>query len=593
MNALIKSGFLDKIFQPRNAIVIDYDFRNVSYTGIAASSNNTGYLIFNQEIGTNYQYSGSKIYDFNNPALSISDTNAVSQAVVSGNFNGNTKLKILGSLDTTDWTIFTTFKHLETGFPQVSKVIFSSKSGDVSTSGFAFGINGGNRLFCEHNTPSSGRKIYTVNQDLDNKNLISLSKKGSVFFIGTHQFGDFLNQSSSDSRFELLDYNSSNCFYIGGMGTSGSDYRNFSGYVDSFMYLNRSMDFPERNTFAKAFFCSGFASGNYQTNSAIEIVVTGLDFQNIAVATGITGYVEILIGTEKIGSGIVNRYSYSGVTGVTYESQLVELTGIESGQFDSLIFNGPSGLIDYNYSVPFGNSKILLLSDFDSSYKEVYSFSGVNNDDLNLIPSFSQGTKTYSIFPTGTGEWLNLYVNGISEPLVSGFSAQMSGDFIISGNSISSELFFDAFDFPVYDIISGSGSLTGLSTGDVTSGSKAFSGSYVNNRDLYLNGIKLISGIDYSGVGATVVLSTSGLIDGDILILPKHNKNLSRYTGYNDNNFDTNLNLFDEQVWVNGLRQIKNTDYQKLSNFNLNYSTFSLDAMPDIIYNNDTGYFNT
>ena len=153
-------------------------------------------------------------------------------------------------------------------------------------------------------------------------------------------------------------------------------------------------------------------------------------------------------------------------------------------------------------------------------------------------------------------------------------------------------MFFDVFDFPIYDIISGSGSLTGLTTQDVTNGSKAFSESYINNRDLYLNGIKLMSGIDYSGVGATVVLSTTNLTDGDILVLPKHNKNLSRYTGYNDNNFDTNLSLFDEQVWVNGLRQIRGTDYEKLSNFNLNYSTFSLDPMPDIIYNNDTGYFN-
>jgi len=123
MNALIKSGFLDQIFQPRNAIVIDYDFRNVSYTGIAATVNNTGYLIFNQENGIDYQYSGSKIYDFNNPALSICDTGSIFKGVVSGNFNGETKLKILGNLNATDWTIFTAFKHLETGFPAASKVI--------------------------------------------------------------------------------------------------------------------------------------------------------------------------------------------------------------------------------------------------------------------------------------------------------------------------------------------------------------------------------------------------------------------------------------------------------------------------------------
>ena len=51
----------------------------------------------------------------------------------------------------------------------------------------------------------------------------------------------------------------------------------------------------------------------------------------------------------------------------------------------------------------------------------------------------------------------------------------------------------------------------------VSAGSKALSGSFVNNRDVYLNGNKLISGIDYSGVGQTVVISTTNLIDGDII----------------------------------------------------------------------------
>lgn len=592
MNEVIKSGFLNRIFCPMNSVVVDYDFRNVSYTGLIDSVGNTGYLIFNRITGVSSQYSGSNVYDFYNPALSVSETGRISQSIVSGNFGGNTKLKVLGKVNATDWTIFTAFNHLETGFSGVSKVIFSSKSGDSSTSGLTFGINGCNRLFCEHNTQSSGKRIYTVDDDLDNKNLVSLSKINSDLFIGVHQFNDSLNKLSTDSQFELLDFTPSNDLYIGGMKVSGSNYRNFSGNINSFMVLDKGLNFAERNTFAKAFFCSGFAPSFYQDETNNFIKVTGLKFESLPVSTGITGYVAILAGTETVDGGVINRYTYSGVTGVVYETGIVEMTGIVSGTSTRTFFYEASGLIDYGYSVPFGNSKILLLNNFDSSYKEVYSFSGVNNDDLNLIPNFSQDTNTYSIFPTGAGEWLNLYVNGISEPLVSGFSSQMSGEFIISKNSISSELFFDVFDSPVYDIIFGSGSLTGLTTQDVTNGSKAFSGSYINNRDLYLNGMKLTSGIDYSGVGATVVLSTTGLIDGDILVLPKHNKNLSRYTGYNDNNFNTSLRLFDEQVWVNGLRQIKGTDYQKLSNFNLNYSTFSLDPMTDIIYNNNTDYFN-
>ena len=594
MNALIKSGFLEQIFYPIDSIVVDYDFRNVSYTGILDSSGDAGYLIFNNATGINYQYSGSKIYGFYNPALSIINTGygAIPLSIVSGNFAGNAKLKILGDVSSANWTTFVTFKHLETGFSGVSKVIFSSKTEDVSTSGFVFGINGCNRLFYEYNTASSGKRIFTVNQDLDNKNLISLSKIDSTLSIGLYQFNNSLNKLPAHFEFNLLDFTPSNNFYIGGMKNFNSDYRNFSGYIDNFIIFNEGLKFPESNAFARAFFCSGFAAGFYEDVSNSFVIVTGLEFQDVPIATGITGYVPILKALETVNGGVVSGYIYSGISGIIYESRIVEMTGSGIGTSTVTYFYNPSGLIDYGYSVPFGNSKILLLNNFDSSYKEVYSFSGQNNNDLNLIPSFSRDTDTYSIFSTGTGEWLNLYVNGISEPLVSGFSSQMSGDFIISENSISSESFFDIFDSSIYDIIFGSGSLTGLSTGDVFSGSKTFSGSYINNRDLYLNGIKLTSGIDYSGVGTTVVLTTTNLTDGDILVLPRHDKNLSRYTGYNDNNFDTNLNLFDEQIWVNGLRQIKNVDYQKLSNFNLNYSTFSLDPMPDVIYNNDTGYFN-
>ena len=591
MNTLIKSGFLNQIFHPENSVIVDYDFRNVSYTGIVISSTNTGYLVFNNATGIGYQYSGSNIYDSYHPALSVSDAGQISKSVISGNFNGDTKLKILGNIDSTNWTIFTTFNHLETGFSAVSKVIFSSQSGESAVSGLTFGLNGCNKLFCEHNTPSSGKRIYTVNQDLDNKNLISLSKMESNLFIGIHQFNNSLNKKSTDSRFELLDFAPFNTFYIGGIKASGSNYRNFSGYIDSFMILDRGMQFPERNTFAKAFFCSGFAPSRYEDEVTSLISVAGLEFQNIPVFTGITGYVTVLAGTETVNGGVVNRYTYSGVTGILYESKIVEVMGTSTGTSTSTFFHEASGLIDYGYAASFGNSKILLLNDFDSSYKEVYSFSGVNNDDINLIPNFSEDNLSYAIFSTGSGEWVNLYINGISEPLVTGFSSQMSGDFVISDNYITSESFFDRFDSPVYDIISGSGSFTGITTTDVANGSKSFSGSYINNRDLYLNGMKLISGIDYSGVGSLVTLSTSNLIDGDILILPKHNQNLSRYTGFNDNNFDTNLNLFDEQVWVNGLRQVKEVDYQKLSNFNLNYSTVSLEPSPDIIYDNETGHF--
>ena len=592
MNEIVKSGFLDTIFFKRDSITVDYDFRNPSFTGIVDSAAKTGYVFFNSQTGAQYQYSGSKIYDTGCPALSYSESAIVSEGLVSGQFNGFNKFRILGNTTSDDWTAFIVFKHSETGASDKSKVLFSTKDYDYSTSGFAVGINGCNRVFCEHDTPSSGKRIYTLNEELDNKNVLSVSKVNAVLSIGIHQFDDKMNKESSNVKYNMENYLPSNKMYIGGLGASGINYRNYSGTIDSFMLFNVGLGFPERNTFAKSFYCSSYDTGGYYTTTTSFVSVTGIELRSVIIATGVTGYLEILAGTEIVDGGTINKYAYSGVTGLIYDTLAVELTGVTSGQSDILSFNPPSGIYDYNYSIPFANSKVVLNANFDSSYKEVYSFSGINNDDLNLLPSFDNASLKYAVLETGDGEFINFYLNGVAQPNLQALTGTMTGDFIVSGNAIDSDGFFDADDSAMYDIILGSGSITGLTIADVSAGSKALSGSFVNNRDVYLNGNKLISGIDYSGVGQTVVINTTNLVDGDIMLLPKHNMNFSRYTGYNDNNFNSSLNLFDEQIWVNGLRQMRGLDYLKVADFSLKYSSFSLEPFPDIIYNNDTGFFN-
>ena len=393
-------------------------------------------------------------------------------------------------------------------------------------------------------------------------------------------------------QFDLADFSNSNNFYLGGLGVSGVGYNNFSGYIDSFMLFNLGLDFPERNTFAKAFYCSGYASGAYDTQTETFLSVTGVEYQNVIVGTGITGYVPASGVTTTSNGSSVTGFFYSGVTGYIYEYQLVELTGATQGTSEITIYRPPSGLVDFGYSVPFGNSKVLLLANFDDSNKEVYSFSGKNSEDINLIPQFSQSDARYTILNTGSGELVNLYVNGLACTYVTGITGDNEGDFTVSSGFINSNSFFDVTDFATYDLISGSGSLTGISTQDITNTTKVLSYNYVNHRDLYLNGNKLISGIDYAAVTGAITIYTTNLIDGDLLLLPKHEMNRIRYTGNNSNNFDTSINLFDEQIWVNGLRQIKGLDYEKLADFSLRYTTFSLEPFSQVIYNNDTGYFN-
>jgi len=110
MNEIIKSGFLETIFCDRSSISVDYDFRNPSYTGVTDSACYSNYVIFNNQTGIEYQYSGAKIYSTDNPALSYNDKvggGNVNPGIVSGQFNGENKLKILGDLDSN--TVFPKF----------------------------------------------------------------------------------------------------------------------------------------------------------------------------------------------------------------------------------------------------------------------------------------------------------------------------------------------------------------------------------------------------------------------------------------------------------------------------------------------------
>lgn len=595
MNSSVKSGFLSEIFLPYENLIIDYDFRTpanaTNYAVINLGSNKTGYLEYNLQIPTQLQYSGSEIINTGNPAITISDSGSIPFSLISGHFNGKTKYKILGNLDSDDWTFYLTFKHLETGLFTQNKVLLSNKDYYSGTSGFIFGINGCNRLFYEYNINNQEKRIFTLNKELDNKNLASLSKIDNDLFIGLHQYED-LNSFSIEEKFALSGYNPSYTFYLGGVGNSGNLYRNFSGYIDQFVFIDRGLQFPERNTFSEAFFCSGYSTGYYQGLTNVFNTVTGLEYQTILVGTGITGYSKYLDGYTSVDGVNVPVYSYSGITGLVYEEKLIELTGTVTGDYELATLFIASGLPDFNYILNFSNSKILSFNDFDDSYKEVYSFSGKNSNDINLNANYLNANNKFSILSTGSGETINLYVNGLAEPFVQSLSSSYTGDFTLSGKYLDSDNFFDQADSAVYDLIFGSGSISGISVAQENSGFAICSPSFVANRDIYLNGIKLISGVDFYSNASGIVINPAGLVAGDLLFLPKHTANLNRYTGLNTNNFDTSLKLFDEQVWINGLRQIKYADYEKIPDFSLKYSSFSLEPYADIIYNNDTGFFN-
>lgn len=595
MNEIVKSGFLNEIFLPNADLLVDYDFRSPvsgqNYTEFPFGSNSIGYLEYNLQVPTGDQYASSKIVNTGHPAIAYSDNNAVYPHVISGHFNGDTKLKILGNYTGEDWTFYFAFKNLDTTNNASSRVLFSSKDTATSESGFAFGINGCNRLFFEHQVDSSEKRIYTLNKELDNKNVASLSKLDSSLYIGLHQYKS-INSFSTEEKFTISGFSPAYSFYLGGMGAANNDYINFSGYIDQFIFIDKGLEFPERNTFAESFYCSGYNESYISTNYSQYASVTGVEYQTTIIGTGITGYEEYLVGNETIGGETVPIYGYSGVTGFLYEDKIVELTGYSTGSSPTSVLLDASGILDYNYILGYANTKILSFNNFEDSYKELYSFSGENNDDVNLTSVYVGANNKFSILATGEGETVNLYVNGLLEPFVASLSSSLTGEFKLSGIYVDSDNFFDRDDIVSYDIVNGILSSETVSESDETNGYKNLSYAAVNNRDIYLNGVKLISGIDFIDTGSQIKVQPSGLVEGQLLLAPKHSIGFTSYTGYNDSAFDSNISLFDEELWINGVKQVKYLDYEKVPDFSMKYTSFSLDPITQTVYNNDTGYFN-
>ena len=101
-------------------------------------------------------------------------------------------------------------------------------------------------------------------------------------------------------------------------------------------------------------------------------------------------------------------------------------------------------------------------------------------------------------------------------------------------------------------------------------------------------------GVDYNDYSSNyLIIYAAGLSAGRLGLItrPTDIANNSNFTNkfYNCDSH----NIVDEQVWINGLRSIKDTDYSLTCSCNLNNSNNDKsEEKTTIIYNNEGNYFN-
>ncbi len=231
----------------------------------------------------------------------------------------------------------------------------------------------------------------------------------------------------------------------------------------------------------------------------------------------------------------------------------------------------------------FSGTDTVVFDIISGTQASVHTFSGFEVTGLSLTSSgsgytsipdvvFSGGENTFATALTGSAD-------GTTK--VTGLVLQSGGSGHVVAPTIS---------------ITGGGAVINAS-GEAFIDQSNYTLSTSNSNDPYLAGYKLVSGIDYTQTSSEISLISSQIQNsryttGNVIFLPRISENFVKFTGIAEQFVDTNIDLIDEQVWLNGKRIIINQDYIKVFDQGLSKSPKFITGFNNTIYNNDNNFFN-
>ena len=569
----MNSGILIKTFQKNF-----YNTGNlISYYSF---SNPSGKVLFNDLYTTGDHFIGgdsSKIDLELYPAISVGSTDNATAGIYggSGYFNYSDLLQIGTGLSLTEWSVFVNFLQETPPSGRAASVLVSSMDNPGSQSGFNIGLNASNRIYVDFINGDGARETRTHSSELSNfNNLISVSKDSEQIQIIYH---DFIDDDNKMETFDVSGMKDADAWKVGGMQTPYGNYTGFSGYIDDILISSEGYNGSMASIISDAFFTTGVESGHSQEIIVYSNITTGTTINLSGVTgTGVTGYVDVLVDTVNG----VPLYQKSGVTGELTGLTVSYLTGgLTSGTGTSFI-NGYN-LFDYDYANKFADNCIVFDKETNAtSTYEIYSYDQ-RTDLLNKELIYNFGDDTFITETGHSGENINVYMDGRSVYSGSGFSfndfeVDFTNEVISSGTGL-------------YNFITGSQAATAF-TG--SAGTISLTNSKYFNKDAYLDGVKLVSGSVWSGTPSSIQIDASSLNSGTYFFLPRHSHSINRATGNVSQFIKFDFKLVNEQLWVNGFKQKEGVDYTKTSTYSLLNSNKYLTGFTDLIFNNETGFFN-
>ncbi len=547
----------------------------------------------------------NRIYAEALPGLSVGGTDFIVTGMQSGSgtllSNRNDFIRVGNTLDFPDWTVFLNF--VPSGkITGVSRVLLSSMESVNQQSGFILGITDSDRLFFEYvdstNASGSCRRVLTHNEELGKKNLISISKDATykTLTIAIHDLADHDTRSKT---YLINGYNDSNVLYIGGFTNSGNNsaYTGLPGYLCDFLLLSGASTSVQLDVISKAFFTTGYLPSMQVPIAIYYPIVTGASFAAMVVSTGVTGSGLSQISIPDKDGSPITVYDFALQYGNISGTGIIYLSGTSSGV--RLSYSGQPEIFYYedSYIKQYAEENIVFMdySITNTDIVQIYSFSDKWIDKISVIPQPFNLNDFYILDSFGTGATVLVFNDGLLQ--VDGINYTLNSGKILS-NGYSA--YHSTYNFLMYDEITGSIITSGWTgwSGQKTIGGDPTSGS---SRDVFLNGQKLISGIDYISSGGTSLVLTGTQnaqtvvwASGIFAFATARTGQRQIYTGTNlgyFKNITSSLtSLMDEMVWLNGQRLAPDFDYKKVASDSLLLSNYRPSGLSFNLYTGDA-YF--
>lgn len=559
-------------------------------------SNHSGFLYYYDLLGldpesyrAHFRFDEQNSSVIPNSAPLYPQVSGSSNTSTSGNFT-NTRVSISGAtgIALDEWTHMFMLDRKSSS----RAVVYDSLQSGTRWSGYRIGLNDNNQPFLEC-WGASGPLCIVANLPSASKNIYGVVKSNNlVTFYNYDFYAQEANSSSHSLDSSLFPYSS---FATIGSGRNLGGYfvtGNLSGIVKDYVILADSLS-PQ----SFQFLCSGIVSDYYVASGPVSyfsgVEITGYSTGTTGT-TGIVRYETVVTGSglNPFGTG---DYTYSyGPTGITgFLSSGVSITPATGYVVRSITGSASSGLSGNQTLInTFRHNQISVLSSFDSGDYLVSNYNW-NATNRNLAGEFDDVNSAFSLPQTESEAVIPLYINGILQ-LATGYAVTgdaytsgvvLSGDFRLDGRLVDSTGFYSLSDYMFYDRstrVAQSYNATGLSSGAVL--------PIPATGELYLNGVLLNSGYDYTGSSSsTIVTSRLSGATGKIVFWPLESGDAIK-TG--TSTLSGSFWAGAQKMWMNGVRLADNKDYVENSDLDLMNVSGYLATPSFEIFTNSESYFN-